>query len=107
MLGNETSVDECRQRNVFRDGHHRPAWVFGLREPGPVSRKYGCSLSYRGVAYMHKGDHDQAIVDTTQAIRLNPDYAKAYHNRGKVYELKGSKDKAAADFAKAKQLGDD
>ena len=41
----------------------------------------------------------------TEAIRLNPNYAKAYYNRGAAYEKKGDKAKAEADFAQAKKLG--
>ena len=36
----------------------------------------------RGFAYEEKGEHDQAIADYTEAIRLKPDYAEAYYNRG-------------------------
>ena len=51
------------------------------------------------------GDYDKAIADYTAAIRLKPDYANAYYNRGAVYEKKGDKAKAAEDFAQAKKLG--
>jgi len=39
----------------------------------------------RGNAYQDKGDHDQAIADYTQAIRLDPKYAVAYNNRAYAY----------------------
>ena len=51
---------------------------------------------------------DKAIEDYTKAIKINPNYAKAYFNRGRVYRVyrwKENQAKAAADYAKAKQLG--
>ena len=43
-------------------------------------------------------DYDQAIADYSQAIRLKPDYAKAYDNRGNAYSRLGRFDPAFADF---------
>ena len=40
-----------------------------------------CSLD----AYAHKGDHDRAIQDYNEAIRLNPQFASAFNNRGVAY----------------------
>ena len=40
----------------------------------------------RGNAYQdYKGDYDRAIQDYDQAIRLKPDYAIAFNNRGDAY----------------------
>ena len=51
-----------------------------------------------------KGDHDKAIADFTEAIRLNPKLAQAYYNRGMIYRKKGDHDKAIADFTEAIRL---
>ena len=55
-------------------------------------------------AYGQKGEHDKAIADCTEAIRLDPKDAKAYCNRGVAYGSKGEYDKAIADFTEAIRL---
>jgi tetratricopeptide (TPR) repeat protein len=45
-----------------------------------------------------------AIADYTQAIRLNPNYVKAYGNRGIAYSDKNHQDRAIADFKRVLDL---
>jgi tetratricopeptide (TPR) repeat protein len=54
----------------------------------------------RGLAYRAKGDHDHAIADYDQAIRLNPT-PEAFNNRGAANRAKGDLDRAIADFDQA------
>ena len=58
----------------------------------------------RGTAYWIKGQLDRAIADYTQAIRLDPEYAEAYHNRGQAYAARGDAPQAEADQAKYREL---
>jgi lipoprotein NlpI len=55
----------------------------------------------RGIEYSNKGDRERAIADYTQAINLDPKYAKAYNNRSNEYFEKGEFDNAIADLNKA------
>jgi len=48
-----------------------------------------------------QGSFDQAIVDYTRAIDINPNLAKAYNNRGVAYAREGSLPRAIADFTMA------
>jgi tetratricopeptide (TPR) repeat protein len=78
----------------------------------------------RGHLHSQRGEYDQAIQDLSQAIRLDPQSAFPYVNRGVAYDETGKHDlaiadlteairldprlpkaKAEADFAKAKELG--
>ena len=61
-------------------------------------------ITTRVFAYHHKGEHDKAIADFPEAVRLDPKHAKAYCNRGGVYYVKGEHDKAIADFTEATRL---
>jgi len=58
----------------------------------------------RGVAYKGKGDDDRAIADYTEAIRLDPKYAKAHFKRGNVYAEKAVYDTAIANYTEAIKL---
>ena len=47
---------------------------------------------------------DEAIVEFTRAIELNPKDAEAYNNRGLIYQDKGDYDRALADFSRAIEI---
>ena len=53
--------------------------------------------------YQHglNNEHDKAIEAYTRAIAINPNYAKAYNNRGATYGHKGQYDRAIEDYNKA------
>ena len=53
------------------------------------------------------GDYKGAITDYTQAIRLNPDYADAYYNRGNAKSKLGQHFAAIADYDIAIRLNPD
>jgi len=57
----------------------------------------------RGNAYSDLGEYNSAIADYTTAIRLVPDYAKAYNNRRIAKENAGLP--YCSDYKKACELG--
>ena len=50
------------------------------------------------------GRFDRAIADLDEAIRLDPNFAVAYNNRGDAYRQKGELERAIADFNEALRL---
>ena len=52
----------------------------------------------RGLALEDKGDHDKAIAEFNEAIRLDPQNAFAYKGRGVAWSKKGEFDRAMTDF---------
>ncbi len=60
---------------------------------------------HRADAYeFEQSDHDRAIADYGEAIKLKPDYAEAYYWRGTIYSHETNYDRAIADFDRAIQL---
>src|SRR5437870_2303109 len=55
-------------------------------------------------ALARKGQSDEAMVHYQQSIRLEPNYADAYYNRGNVLFAKGRIDEAIADWEKTLQI---
>jgi tetratricopeptide (TPR) repeat protein len=68
------------------------------------------ALSDRGVAYLNVRNNDRALADFNEAIRIDPDNAKAFGGRGLAYQLRaqeGDTERALADWAKALQINPD
>ena len=47
---------------------------------------------------------DRAIAVYDEALEINPNFAKAYHERGRIKLLKGDKEGAAEDMKRAMEL---
>jgi tetratricopeptide (TPR) repeat protein len=59
----------------------------------------------RGEALAGAHKYDEAIAEYNMAIRLRPDYAEAYNDRGHSYHWTGgNRDRAVADFTRAIEL---
>jgi tetratricopeptide (TPR) repeat protein len=58
----------------------------------------------QGVRATGRGDLENAIADYTEALRLNPDYALAYNNRGDAYYNQGRYDQAIEDYTAALRI---
>ena len=57
------------------------------------------------LVYTILGQYQRAIEDYNEAIRIKPDYADAYYNRGVAYLLQGNKELGCPDAQKACELG--
>jgi tetratricopeptide (TPR) repeat protein len=70
-----------------------------------VDPKRPTAFNARGFAYLRLKQFDRAIADFTEAIRLNPGYGNAYHNRAVAKYFQGDRAASAADERKSNELG--
>jgi uncharacterized caspase-like protein len=56
------------------------------------------------MVYHQKGEHDRAIADFSEAIRLDPKSSATYRARGATFAAMGARDKAAEDYMRAEIL---
>ena len=59
------------------------------------------AFNNRGNAYLSKREHDRAIVDYGEAIKLDPKYVAPLYNRGLAHAGKRDFDRAIADYSQA------
>ena len=74
-------------------------------DPQDTNSLSASEYTKRGITEMNKADYDDAIIDYTRAITLDPKNTGAYYNRGVGYARKDDNDDAIADFTKAIGLG--
>jgi Flp pilus assembly protein TadD len=61
--------------------------------------------SNKGVAFFSQGKYDEAIKACDEAIRLDPNEASAWNNKGFALDALDMTKDANAAFAKAEELG--
>ena len=69
--------------------------------PGAVRE---LTLTVEGTKLLDSGRYREAIPHFDEAIRLNPRYAEAYHNRGTAYDSLGQSKRAIQDYDEAIRL---
>jgi tetratricopeptide (TPR) repeat protein len=74
-------------------------------QPAPTEKQLDAEEYFnRAILKQRSDDHDRAIADYTEVIRLNPDYYLAYTFRGWSYAKRGDIDDAIADYTEAIRL---
>ena len=69
-----------------------------------IANQFAISYNIWGYIYEKQEKYEKAIDNYTQAIELDPNYAKAYKNRGDVYVEQDKYEEAIADFTEAIQI---
>src|SRR6266516_1497384 len=91
---------ELSLRHLHRDGKIRPG-AGGLQRGAGEGAQVGFALTSRGNAYLAKGDLNAALDDYNLALKLNPNYVRAYTGRGQLFEKRGDTIAARYDYRSA------
>ncbi len=83
----------------IRTNPQDPYPIFQSLEKAILARAY----HVQGLAHYRLNDFRGAIADFNQALKMNPDYASAYRNRGVAYKALGNLSAANQDFQSATQ----
>lgn len=78
-----------------------------LSNPNANDQLKAEALTYRASAYMRLGNHESAIADCTDSIRIDPSHSIShltYSTRGLAYLATGRQEEADADFATANRI---
>ena len=75
--------------------------VYSFR--GPSEGEIEAHLN-QGISYLQMGQHDWAIAELNEVLRLEPKHDRAYLHRGIAYSRKGQLDQGIDDFTKAIQF---
>src|SRR6266852_2379764 len=68
------------------------------------ARTLSSALTYRAISFIQKNGIDRAIADIDQAIRIDPNNARAFNGRGFIFLTKGELDRALSDLNEAVRL---
>ena len=98
----DQALKDCNQES---NPDRRIAGCTQLIKSGTLSeRQQSFAYNSRGNAWRDKDDHERAIPDYNEAIRLNPGYSHPYLGRGNAYRELGEFDRAIADYNEAIRL---
>jgi tetratricopeptide (TPR) repeat protein len=101
-----TNLDLCNGRTDASPDQQIEGCT-ALLKSADEQRVIAVIYSNRGNGYVGKGQYDLALQDYDEAIKADPQYAKAYNNRGVVYQKQAEYDLAIKDFNAALQLDPD
>lgn len=76
-------------------------------EAGELVIQDSRAYNKRGLAYVSTRNYEQAMVDFSKAIALDPDYAEAYNNRSTAHLLMDNFGQAVVDCTQALKLAPD
>ena len=82
-------------------GRSEPRWqdqLQGAEQGPPADSEDARTSNQRGILFARGGDYASAISEFTRAIRKEPTFADAYHNRALVSIAIGALGQAASDF---------
>lgn len=98
------SVVDISYSSAFPEGSSDPIMLVQARQGTGGNFEEAEMHNQEGLAVFADGKYDEAISHYNEAIRLDPNNAKAYNNRGVANAKLGKYDQAISDYTRALQL---
>lgn len=89
---------------LLQNGENPSAQLAGMDAVVEQYPEQAAAYLVRGVMYAVQGEHERALEDYDEAIRLDPEVADAYYNRGNARHDVGDLEGAIADYTQAIRL---
>ena len=90
--------EDCEEALVTRSPQAQVTLFTSCLETGRLNGGVkATTLKQRAVAYMHLGQHQRAVDDINEAVKLKPGDADNYYLRGVAYRALGQLDRALED----------
>ena len=94
--------DDCYQAGLKDDDQNLIRVCTRVLEKGGIQgTTLSTTLSNRGLGYLRSKQYDNAIIDFSEAILINPKNPFAFDNRGDAWREKGNYERALADYNEA------
>ena len=85
-----------------------PGSVSPNPDPTPIQQETEAERQFRlGVEALQQRQYAQAGKSFTEAVRIDPKYARAFYDRGRLFTIQGDDDAALADFTAAVRIDPD
>lgn len=99
------TANDCFQATLKEDYENIIQICSRVIEKGGLNRKdRSITVSNRGLGYLQLQRYDEAIRDCDEAIRIDPNNAFAFDQRGEAWRAKGDIKRALADFKQALRI---
>lgn len=99
--GNDAALYAWKARSYYRLGYDDSITILFAEKAISMDATYYLGYFIMALVWCDKKEYDKAIMNYTEALKLKPDFADAYYNRGAAWQNKKEYEEANSDYDKA------